>query len=238
MEIVIFILISLGLLFGFDLVFNHDPEGRFSLASENLLQRRIHGVHELLYAAIYIGVAWYAWYGLFAVCMGIMLLVGIFITIRGFVTDSTRTISLAEHITEIIISIVIGTILALFVPVLMEWYGNPSKIQYIGYGYTSYILTVFGVGTLILAIRDLTAGIQWKTSSEQPVESASGVVKWFNRDKGFGFIQQNGGDDIFVHFREIKGSRRKVLFEGQKVKFSISQSKKGPQAVDVTVIGK
>ncbi|NIQ16014.1 MAG: cold shock domain-containing protein [Candidatus Dadabacteria bacterium] len=78
--------------------------------------------------------------------------------------------------------------------------------------------------------------MQWKTNRSQSAQSVYGVVKWFNRDKGFGFIQKDGGDDIFVHFREIKGTRRKVLFEGQKVKFSVSQSKKGPQAIDVTVV--
>ena len=238
MDIVIFLLISQGLLFGLDLVMNHDLEGRFSFAPENLPQRRIHGVHELLYAAVYIGIAWYAWYGIFSVCMGFMLLIGIFLTIRNFITDSTRHISLTEHVTEIILSMVTGAILALLLPVLVEWYGNLSKVQNTDYGYTSYILTLIGVGTLLLAIRDLTAGIQWKISRSQSVDSVSGVVKWFNRDKGFGFIQKDNGDDIFVHFREIKGTRRKVLFEGQKVKFSISQSKKGPQAVDVTVIGK
>ena len=65
----------------------------------------------------------------------------------------------------------------------------------------------------------------------------NGTVKWFNGDKGFGFIEQeNGGKDVFVHFRQINnpGYGRVSLDEGQKVTFSIGEGEKGPQAENVT----
>ena len=62
----------------------------------------------------------------------------------------------------------------------------------------------------------------------------SGVVKWFNSDKGFGFIEQESGPDVFVHFRAINGNGRKTLKEGQKVTFEVTQGQKGPQAENVT----
>lgn len=65
---------------------------------------------------------------------------------------------------------------------------------------------------------------------------ATGTVKWFNAEKGFGFIQQEGGPDVFVHFRNITGSGFKSLDEGQKVQFNVTQGQKGPQAEEVTVI--
>ncbi|MGR8981631.1 MAG: cold-shock protein [Gammaproteobacteria bacterium] len=65
---------------------------------------------------------------------------------------------------------------------------------------------------------------------------ATGTVKWFNSEKGFGFIQQESGPDVFVHFRNIVGSGYKSLNEGQKVQFNITQGQKGPQAEEVTVI--
>jgi len=65
----------------------------------------------------------------------------------------------------------------------------------------------------------------------------SGVVKWFNEDKGFGFITQENGPDVFVHFRAINGSGRRNLKEGQQVTFEITQGQKGPQADNVTVVG-
>jgi cold shock protein len=64
----------------------------------------------------------------------------------------------------------------------------------------------------------------------------TGTVKWFNAEKGFGFIQQESGPDVFVHFRNINGSGFKSLDEGQKVQFTVTQGQKGPQAEEVTVI--
>ncbi len=65
-------------------------------------------------------------------------------------------------------------------------------------------------------------------------DKVTGSVKWFNETKGFGFItQDNGGQDVFVHFKSIAAEGFKTLSEGQKVTFSVEQGKKGPQAVNV-----
>ena len=63
-----------------------------------------------------------------------------------------------------------------------------------------------------------------------------GVVKWFNDTKGFGFIQQESGPDVFAHFREISSSGFKTLFEGQQVSFSIVEGQKGPNAVNIVAL--
>lgn len=62
---------------------------------------------------------------------------------------------------------------------------------------------------------------------------AQGTVKWFNDAKGFGFIQQDGGPDVFVHFSSIQGDGFKSLAEGQRVEFDVTQGQKGPQASNV-----
>ena len=64
---------------------------------------------------------------------------------------------------------------------------------------------------------------------------SEGKVKWFNERKGFGFIEQEGGSDIFVHFSAIQSSGFKTLTEGQAVRFDVVQGKKGPAAENVTV---
>jgi CspA family cold shock protein len=62
---------------------------------------------------------------------------------------------------------------------------------------------------------------------------SKGRVKWFNEQKGFGFISQDAGEDLFVHFSSIKQDGFKVLQEGDEVEFEIAQGKKGLQAIDV-----
>ncbi|MGF1773639.1 cold-shock protein [Vibrio maritimus] len=61
----------------------------------------------------------------------------------------------------------------------------------------------------------------------------TGTVKWFNEEKGYGFIAQENGPDVFVHFRAISGDGFKTLKEGQAVSFGVEQGQKGPQAVNV-----
>ncbi|MCY1418711.1 cold shock domain protein CspD [compost metagenome] len=72
--------------------------------------------------------------------------------------------------------------------------------------------------------------------SEPDSERETGTVKWFNTSKGFGFISRDRGEDIFVHFRAIRGEGHRVLVEGQRVEFSVVQRDKGLQAEDVTII--
>ncbi|AOT11212.1 MULTISPECIES: transcription antiterminator/RNA stability regulator CspE [Pseudoalteromonas] len=69
------------------------------------------------------------------------------------------------------------------------------------------------------------------------MSQVTGTVKWFNESKGFGFIaQENGNDDVFVHFRAIQSEGFRTLTEGQKVSFTVTQGAKGPQAENVTVL--
>ncbi|MGE4500760.1 MAG: cold-shock protein [Hydrogenovibrio sp.] len=67
-------------------------------------------------------------------------------------------------------------------------------------------------------------------------ETTTGTVKWFNESKGFGFIEQQSGPDVFAHFSAISGSGFKTLAEGQKVEFTVTQGAKGPQAENITAL--
>ncbi len=64
----------------------------------------------------------------------------------------------------------------------------------------------------------------------------TGVVKWFNAKKGYGFIAQDGGEDIFVHYRNIRGDGYRALQESDKVEFTLTNGPKGLQADDVVVV--
>ncbi|MEO0369009.1 MAG: cold-shock protein [Pseudomonadota bacterium] len=64
----------------------------------------------------------------------------------------------------------------------------------------------------------------------------TGTVKWFNETKGFGFIEQEGGPDVFAHYSAITGSGFKTLAEGQKVEFQVKDGDRGPQAENIVVV--
>jgi cold shock protein len=82
----------------------------------------------------------------------------------------------------------------------------------------------------LVSARALSPGTK---KAEEVERMPKGKVKWFNEQKGFGFISQDGGDDLFVHFSSIKQDGFKVLHEGDDVEFEIAQGKKGLQAIDV-----
>lgn len=64
-------------------------------------------------------------------------------------------------------------------------------------------------------------------------DKVTGTVKWFNESKGFGFIEQSSGPDVFAHYSAIQGSGFRTLNEGQQVEFKITQGQKGPQAEEI-----
>ncbi len=68
------------------------------------------------------------------------------------------------------------------------------------------------------------------------MSTSKGTVKWFNDDKGFGFIEQESGPDVFAHFSAIQGDGFRSLAEGQRVEFTVAQGQRGPQAENIKPI--
>ncbi|NQD94692.1 cold-shock protein [Pseudomonas sp. CrR25] len=98
--------------------------------------------------------------------------------------------------------------------------------------------TLFSLLSMLAAVLlHLAANLRLQARYDAPAQSSgdreTGTVKWFNTSKGFGFISRDSGDDIFVHFRAIRGEGHRVLVEGQRVEFSVMQRDKGLQAEDV-----
>ncbi|MDA0280915.1 MAG: CspA family cold shock protein [Pseudohongiellaceae bacterium] len=67
-------------------------------------------------------------------------------------------------------------------------------------------------------------------------EKITGTVKWFNENKGFGFIEREGGPDVFAHFSAIQSAGYKTLAEGQRVEFIVTDGQKGPQAEEIVAV--
>lgn len=98
-------------------------------------------------------------------------------------------------------------------------------------------LLLISIFSTVLAKRQAAGPKAKPKAAKKPAKKGKnevgGTVKWFNRDKGFGFIEQDGGGDVFVHYKDIEGSGRRFLRERQQVIMTVVEGEKGPQAVDV-----
>lgn len=114
---------------------------------------------------------------------------------------------------------------------LSELGGQPVILLSLSSATIAVLLHLFN--TLVLPA-NASASPTLRGSDSPPAENReTGTVKWFNTSKGFGFISRDNGEDIFVHFRAIRGEGHRILIEGQRVEFSVIQRDKGLQAEDV-----
>lgn len=95
--------------------------------------------------------------------------------------------------------------------------------------------TVVSLVTLLLVVL-YQLMVQPLVSRFEEDDREEGLVKWFNVSKGFGFVTRESGEDVFVHFRSIRGRGHRSLQEGQRVRFGVVESSKGLQAEDVTIV--
>lgn len=105
-----------------------------------------------------------------------------------------------------------------------------SNLQFQPQGFVVFAIAC----TLSIILTELNISLPSSNPFSSPREQ--GAVKWFNVNKGFGFITRDQGDDIFVHFRSIRGKGRRALREGQRVEFKVVDSDKGLQAEDVNAL--
>ncbi len=166
MEVILYILIFQGVLGGFDVMWNHEFKEKLPNKPSAALEQKIHGVRELLYAVIFLGLAWYSWNGLWAWAMAAILIIEILLTAWDFIIeDQTRKLSPVERVTHLVLSMGGGAYVALLIPVLWQWSLEASYLQSVNYGYTSVALSVLGIGVFCWGLRDLYSGIQLRKIS-------------------------------------------------------------------------
>ena len=143
--------------------------------------------------------------------------------------------------TLFIYSFIISLIAALALPPILD--SVLQGLNIVGTQYESavaVIFVMFWIATLVTGVKFISQGAeddsQWDEMDDDP-NRESGTVKWFNVTKGFGFVTRDQGDDVFVHFRSIRGKGHRSLLEGQRVRFSVTESDKGIQAEDVSIVG-
>ncbi|MFY0665239.1 MAG: cold-shock protein [Natronospirillum sp.] len=133
------------------------------------------------------------------------------------------------------VSIIVGLVISFLAAVaatlvVVFWQGNPITLAFSQDGFWASVASVWALMALVLLIMEFLPLEAREDLREE------GVVKWFNGAKGFGFITRDNDEDVFVHFRSIRGRGHRTLHEGQRVKFGVVESAKGLQAEDVSVV--
>lgn len=100
-----------------------------------------------------------------------------------------------------------------------------------------FIALAIFIATLISAFWSKQVSEATTEHYSEDMGREAGSVKWFNANKGFGFITRDNGEDVFVHFRSIRGDGHRILRDGQRVEFEVTEGDKGLQAEDVAVAG-
>lgn len=133
--------------------------------------------------------------------------------------------SLRTFIVSLVIALIVPLLLAL---VLKEEIGT-NYLVYFGF----FLVSVY-VGAMVS--QTSSAGFDSESEEDEDDDREQGTVKWFNSSKGFGFLTMENGDDVFVHYRAIRGRGRRFLVEGQLVRFYVTEGEKGKQAENVSII--
>jgi len=126
-----------------------------------------------------------------------------------------------------IVSLVIALIVPLLIAGVLKEDIATNYLVYFG-----FVLVSVYLGTMVSQIR--VSGSAGHEDDDDDREQ--GTVKWFNSSKGFGFLTMENGDDVFVHYRAIRGRGRRFLVEGQLVRFYVTEGEKGKQAENVSIV--
>jgi len=141
---------------------------------------------------------------------------------------------------QLVRSAVVSAVAAVLLPFALAMTGVEMAVELpaiavsFGIVFVSTVLASMGTTSSTAATPAASGADQVELDTDDDREV--GMVKWFNVSKGFGFITRENGEDVFVHFRNIRGRGHRSLSEGQKVRFNVRQGDKGLQAEDVSVM--
>lgn len=141
---------------------------------------------------------------------------------------SASIFSLRAFVASIIIALVMPLLMA---AVLKEDLGSNFLVYFAFVFVASYLGGVLGGEAKSSASKSST-----DEEEEEDDDREEGTVKWFNSSKGFGFLTRDNGEDVFVHYRAIRGRGRRFLIEGQLVRFYVTEGEKGKQAENVSIL--
>ncbi len=163
-----------GLIGAFDNLWHHEITEKLSSKPNARGELILHTAREFIYAVIFIGIAWYAWHGFWAIALMILMAIEIVVTLWDFVIeDQTRKLPGFERILHTLLAINFGAILAFFLPVTLAWSSEETGLAAVDYGMLSWIMTAYGVGVFGWALYDLWVVVrltlpEWKRNPILP----------------------------------------------------------------------
>ncbi|MEM7768608.1 MAG: TIGR01777 family oxidoreductase [Pseudomonadota bacterium] len=218
MTLPLWILIGLQMAMGaFDILFHHELTERLAWRKSQRHELQLHGVRNLFYAVIFAGLGFVQVYGVLALAVIAVLVAEVGITLKDFVEeDRSRKLPASERVTHTLLALNYGAILALLLPVLVGWVGQPVGIATVNHGWWSVLCAVGGAGCLLFGVRDLAAAARLGRMGER---AAAGLIDPAAGPRtvlvtgGTGFIGGRlvaalvgAGDRVIVLTRDAKGA--------------------------------
>ena len=152
------LLVLQGALGASDTLFNHEFLEKLARRREARLELAWHAAREAVYAMLFLGLAWFAWQGAFAALIGALLAAEVAITVNDeLVENRIRVLPQNERALHVFLTLNYGAILALLIPVLVDWGANPTELAPAHHGWMSWALTLFGLSSAAWSVRDLVA---------------------------------------------------------------------------------
>lgn len=150
-----------GVLGAFDMFYHHEFKEKLPWRQTAHTEMVLHGVRNFFYAIVFFSFGWIEWQGAYAWLFAAIIFTEVLITLWDFVEeDRTRKLPATERVTHAVLTLNYGAIIAFFVPVLVHWSEQPSGFAMVDYGYLSWLMTVYALGVLVWAARDLARGIK------------------------------------------------------------------------------
>jgi len=169
-------LISIQIAMGaFDTFYHHEMTERLAWRPSQRHELRLHGVRNILYAALFLTLGWLEVHGILAIVVIMVLIAEVVITLMDFVEeDLSRKLPASERVNHTLLALNYGAILVLLLPVLVDWAGRPTSINPVSYRYWSILAAASALGVVLFGIRDLAAAKRLARLSES---SAKGLVE-------------------------------------------------------------
>lgn len=158
-----------GILGAFDMFYHHEFKEKLPWRPTAATEMLLHAVRGFFYAIVFFSMGWVAWHGMYAWIFAAIILAEVLITLWDFVEeDRTRKLPPTERVTHAVLTLNYGAIIALFVPVLMDWSAAPTAWVAVNFGYLSWLMGIYALGLFIWAMRDVLRGL--KLLRKEPVD--------------------------------------------------------------------